>query len=290
MHLPKINLKAEEKKIVSFIADTFKKANKHSAIVAVSGGVDSATSLLLAVKALGPENVLALHMPSKSSDPKHARDIKSLLGAVKLPVENFITINIGSIIQKTWKIIKHYAGKEVRPLSEVGPLKTANKGTPDRTKINAEIARLNKLRLANMAARVRMVVLYDQAKLENALVVGTENYSEQMLGYFTRFGDEASDIEPIRHLYKTQVYELAKHLGVPKEIVVKEPSADLWRGQTDEGELGFSYAQADPILAMFAQGKSSEDMIKAGCDKKLVEAVLNQVRANNFKHKVPHKV
>jgi len=141
-----------------------------------------------------------------------------------------------------------------------------------------------------MAARVRMVVLYDQAKLENALVVGTENYSEQMLGYFTRFGDEASDIEPIRHLYKTQVYELAKHLGVPQEIVVKEPSADLWRGQTDEGELGFSYAQADPILAMFAQGKSSEDMIKAGCDKKLVEAVLNQVRANNFKHKVPHKV
>ena len=106
----------------------------------------------------------------------------------------------------------------------------------------------DQLRLGNIMARVRMICLYDLAKQLDALVCGTENKSEKYLGYFTRFGDEASDIEPIMHLYKTEVYELAKHLGIPGAIVAKPPSADLWSEQTDERELGFSYKEADQVL------------------------------------------
>jgi len=305
MKLTSIDQKSEEKKIAKFIGDTFNNASKNNAMVAVSGGVDSATTLLLTVKALGAKNVLALHLPSKTSDPVHTKDVIDLLTVAKIPEENRLTINIGSIVQKTWRIIKHYVQKqesgsmnhkEVRHLSrgdsddEVGPLKSVDKGIPDRKKINGEIAKLNKLRLANISARVRMMVLYDQAKLEDALVVGTENYSEHLLGYYTRFGDEASDLEPIKQLYKTQVFELAEHLGVPKDIISKEPSADLWSGQTDEGELGFGYADADPILFMIDQGKSLAEIIKSGFEKKLVENVMRQVKANDFKHQVPYSI
>ena len=125
------------------------------------------------------------------------------------------------------------------------------------------------------------------AKQLNCLVLGTENKTEYLLGYFTRFGDEASDIEPIQHLYKTQVYELAKYLKVPEEIIKATPSAGLWSGQTDEGEFGFSYQEADPVLYLYFEKKQTvEEIKKLGCKK--AQKIIDFALQNSFKHEVPY--
>ncbi|MBI3560071.1 NAD(+) synthase, partial [Candidatus Gottesmanbacteria bacterium] len=137
-------------------------------------------------------------------------------------------------------------------------------------------------------ARVRMILLFDQAKKRNALVVGTENKTEHLLGYFTRFGDEASDIEPLRNLYKSQVYELARQLNLPENIVSKAPTAGLWEGQTDEGEFGFTYKEADEILAIIVDEKKSiDEVVRKGYDQATVEKVVKRMKENNFKHHLP---
>jgi NAD+ synthase len=277
--LPRIDSKLETEKVTAFIKTVFKDAGKSKAVVAVSGGIDSATSLTLTSMALGPNNVIGLMLPSKTTNSINVEHGLMAMKAANLPNENVRVINIGSVIQKSWRIISRSTKSEVR-----------SPGKADRKKHNAKIARINRLRLANISARVRMIMVYDQAKLHDALVVGTENRSEHLLGYFTRFGDEASDLEPIKHLFKTQVIELAKHLQIPKEIIEKPPTADLWQGQTDEKELGFSYFEADPILSLYEQGKSKEQMIKEGFGKDLVEKVLSQVEKMNFKQEVPYKL
>jgi len=148
---------------------------------------------------------------------------------------------------------------------------------------------MDQLRKGNSIARTRMIYLFDQAKKRNALVVGTENKSEHILGYFTRFGDAASDIEPIAHLYKTEVYAVATALHIPEVIINKAPSAGLWPEQTDEKELGFSYTEADPILEkLIDEKKSMEEIIALGFEKTLVERISHQVEKNSFKHNVPY--
>ncbi len=150
------------------------------------------------------------------------------------------------------------------------------------------ISESDTLRRGNVMARVRMIILYDLAKKIDGLVCGTENRSESLLGYYTRFGDEASDFEPILHLYKTQVYQLAKHLNVPPSVISKPPSADLWEDQTDEGEFGFSYKEADPVLYLyFNEKKSLEEIEKLGFAnaKKIIEFAKN----NSYKHHTPYK-
>jgi NAD+ synthase len=135
---------------------------------------------------------------------------------------------------------------------------------------------------------MRMIYVFDQAKKRKALVVGTENKTEHYLGYFTRFGDEASDVEPLRELYKTQVYEVAENLQIPERLRVKAPTAGLWEGQTDEGEFGFTYADADKILSlMIDEKKSREEIIKSFRKENVVEAVLKRVKQNEFKHHLP---
>jgi NAD+ synthase len=132
-----------------------------------------------------------------------------------------------------------------------------------------------------------MIILYDIAKKENALVCGTENRSESLLGYCTRFGDEASDIEPIRHLYKTQVYELAKYLNIPQSVIQKMPSANLWEGQTDESQFDFTYVEADQVLSLYFDKKLSvEEIQKQGF--KNAGKIIEFTRKNFFKHKVPY--
>lgn len=143
------------------------------------------------------------------------------------------------------------------------------------------------LRLGNIMARVRMIFLHDLAKKHNALVCGTENRSEYHLGYFTRFGDEASDIEPLQHLYKTHVYQLASSLGVPKTVIKKKPTAGLWAGQTDEGEFGFSYKEADPVLYLYFDKKVSLEEIKKKGFKN-AEKIINFALKNQYKHHAPH--
>lgn len=143
------------------------------------------------------------------------------------------------------------------------------------------------IRLGNIMARVRMIFLYDLAKKHNALVCGTENRSEYHLGYFTRFGDEASDIEPIQHLYKTHVYQLATSLGVPKTVINKKPTAGLWTEQTDEGEFGFSYKEADPVLYLYFDKRISlEEIKKKGFSN--AEKIIKFSLKNQYKHHAPH--
>jgi NAD+ synthase len=147
----------------------------------------------------------------------------------------------------------------------------------------------DKIRLGNIMSRTRMIVLFDLAKKHNALVCGTENKSEHLLGYFTRFGDSASDIEPIRHLYKTQVYQLAEFLKVPKKIINQKPSANLWKNQTDEGQFGFTYQEADQVLYLYFDEKKSTDKIfKMGYPNAV--KIINYAKKNAFKQKTPYSL
>jgi NAD+ synthase len=134
---------------------------------------------------------------------------------------------------------------------------------------------------------MRMIVLFDLAKKYNALVVGTENKSENLLSYFTRYGDQASDIEPIEHLYKTQVYQLANHLGVQEILLNQTPTAGLWQGQTDEGQFGFSYQEADQVLFLHLEkGLDVETIEQQGFTN--ARAILSWREKNLFKHNVPY--
>ncbi len=145
----------------------------------------------------------------------------------------------------------------------------------------------NNIRLGNIMARIRMIILFDLAKKHNALVCGTENKSEHLLGYFTRFGDAASDIEPIAHLYKTQVYQLAEYLKVPQEIIDQTPTAELWSGQTDEKEFGFTYEEADQVLSLYFDKKmSTEKIVKMGYLN--AKKIIRFAKKNSFKLNTPY--
>lgn len=240
--------------LTAFIKDAFAKAGFARAVIGVSGGVDSATSLALAVRALGAENVAPVILPYGALGTQGVLDAMELVTKFGIPLTRIVKRDIKAAVEA---IIAGEPG-------------------------------MDDVRRGNIMARVRMSILFDVAKKQRGLVVGTENKSEHLLGYFTRFGDEASDIEPLRNIYKTGVYALAEHLGVTEAIRTKAPSADLWAGQTDEGEMGFSYADADRILAMlYDEGKSEADVVAAGVAGPLVSAVKRRVAANAFKHTLP---
>ena len=250
----KINPKEEAGKIASFISETLLKQKKDKVIIGVSGGIDSATSLYLLKDSIPLENIQVITLPYFDNQ---LGDISELMMSIYLPKENFQTISI-------------------KPMADliINTLK---------------IPELDLVRRGNVMARTRMIILFDLAKKMNALVCGTENKSESLLGYFTRFGDEASDIEPIRHLYKTQVYELAKHIGVPKKIIKKNPSANLWYDQTDEDEFGFSYEEADQVFYLYFDKKLSvEEIEKQGL--KNATRILEFAEKNSYKHHVPYFV
>ena len=144
-----------------------------------------------------------------------------------------------------------------------------------------------KIRRGNIAARVRMIMLFDYAKAKNALVCGTENKTENLLGYFTRFGDQASDVEPIEHLYKTYIYQLAKYLSVPEAIINQKPTAGLWEGQTDEGQFGFTYEDADNVLYLATEKNMDVDaIIQEGFAN--ASKILTWREQNLFKHQTPY--
>jgi len=247
-------LDSEVKKITDFIKSTFKDQGFKKGIVAVSGGIDSSLALSLSVKALGKDNIYTLQLPYKKHYSLSLSNL--IINKLEIPRSHRLVINIG------------------RPSDKLA------------TKLNAK---KHPLRFGNLLARVRMACLFDQAKRLNALVIGTENKSEHLLGYFTRFGDQGSDIEPIIHLYKTKVIKLAQSLSIPKPIIKAFPSANLWPNQTDEKELGFSYQSADPILELFCDKKlNNSQIVKKGFDTKLVKAVISRVKSNQFKHLTPY--
>lgn len=255
--------KAQE--IQDFIAKKVKEAGFDKVLVAVSGGVDSAVSLHLAVRALGADKVYAVLLPYGDLSKTSLEHGKLVVKSAGLADGHVYVRNIQSAVDVILSETKDIYSSQAQNDSS-----------------------LMDIRKGNVMARVRMIYLFDLAKQLGALVVGTENKSEHFLGYFTRFGDEASDIEPIRSLYKTQIWEMAKHLGVPKEIIEKAPSAGLWESQTDEKEFGFSYLDADKVLYHYFEEKLPRGgIIDLGLSEKLVDSVLGFVKKNDFKHHVP---
>ncbi len=237
--------------LTAFIANEVRKVGLERVVVGVSGGVDSALSCMLAVRALGPGNVLAIKMPYRTSSPESRRHADLLIeraGVESLEVE--ITPQIDAYFARF----------------------------PD----------ADRVRRGNKMARERMTILYDHSARWRALVLGTSNKTELLLGYGTLHGDMASAVNPLGDLYKTQVWALAEYVGVPEEIVRKEPTADLWAGQTDEAELGFSYREVDELLyCMVDLRYSRAELHAAGFSPAFVQRVSDMVRNSQFKRRLP---
>jgi NAD+ synthase len=246
-----INIELARQVLTGFIQSEISRAGFSHAVINLSGGLDSSLSCYLAAEALGAENVLALCLPYKSSTPdsaEHAKLVIDTLGVQSL------TIPITAMADG---LISLY---------------------PD----------MDRIRQGNIMARVRMIVLYDQSQAFHALPVGTGNKTEILLGYTTLYGDSACAINPLGDLYKTQARQLAKAIGVPQVILDKPPTADLWLGQTDEGELGFTYAEVDQLLYLLVdQRYRPEDCVEAGFSESFVRLVMEKVRRNQFKRLMP---
>jgi NAD+ synthase len=237
--------------LTGFIKSEITRVGFSRAVINLSGGLDSALSCALAVEALGAENVLALRLPYRTSSPDSLDDAQLMID--KFGVRS-ATIDITNMVDP---LIAH---------------------NPD----------MSNTRKGNIMARARMIVLYDQSEAFKGLPIGTSNKTEILLGYSTMWGDMASALNPIGDLYKTQVRQLSRALGIPAPIVEKPPSADLWVGQTDEGELGFTYEQVDKLLFLLVdQRYSAQDCIEEGFDEKFVSAVMTRVRRNQFKRMMP---
>jgi len=246
-----INTGLTSKILTGFLKSEISRMGFSRAVVGLSGGVDSALSCALAVEALGSQNVLAIRMPYRTSSPDslaHAQKVIEATGVQTMTV----------------------------PITEmVDPLFT-------------RFADMDAVRKGNVMARQRMIILYDQSVVFRGLVVGTGNKTEVLLGYTTLFGDSACALNPIGDLYKTQVRQLALALGVPEVIVNKPPTADLWAGQTDEGELGFTYAEVDKLLYLLVdQRYTPAECVEAGFAEAFVNTVVERVRKNQFKRMMP---
>lgn len=249
----KINPSETEKQIVSIIKETVDGAGFSRVVLGLSGGIDSAVSCVLAVKAIGAENVFPVMLPYEKMNNESIKDAYLIIESLRIISSNVMTVNVQKIVDQFMRL---------------------NFGTDN-------------LRKGNIIARVRMTCLFDLAKKHRALVLGTENKTENLLGYYTRFGDAASDIEPISHLYKTQVRQLAEFLKIPEKIIKKAPTAGLWERQTDEGDFGFSYEEADKVLLYVDGNKYKEAIVQLGVKEETVKAVLKRVEKNKFKKNLP---
>ncbi len=240
-----------EQLLVQFLREELASAGFSRAVLGISGGVDSALVAALCARALGPENVLGVMMPYRTSNPDsegHARLLASTLGIQTRKVE--ITAMADGYLA---------AGR-----------------VEDR------------MRRGNVMARCRMIVLYDLSVEFKGLVAGTSNKTEILLGYSTQWGDSASALNPIGDLYKHQIYQLSRHMAVPAPILDKAPSADLFEGQTDEGELGFSYAEADRLLHHMVDLRMSEaELVEAGFALDFVRRIAARIAATQFKRVMP---
>ncbi|MCY3916650.1 MAG: NAD+ synthase [Chloroflexi bacterium] len=248
----KINTQLATRVLTGFIRDSITKAGMTRAVIGLSGGIDSAVSAYLAAKALGAENVLALRMPYSRSSAESLSDAEAVIEDLSLP-------NLSL------------------PISEMAdPL---IERFPD----------MSRLRKGNIMARLRMITLYDQSVAWGGLVMGTSNKTEFLLGYSTIYGDSGVALHPIADLYKFQVRQMARHLGAPASIIDKAPSADLWVGQTDEDELGFTYDEADQVLFLLVDERYTVDeAADEGFDRDFVVQIWERVKANHYKRTMPN--
>lgn len=247
----KINAPFVEKILTKFIKEELAKFDFSRGLLGLSGGLDSTVCAFLASKALGPENVLALILPygdTFGGSTDDAEEVVRILG-------------IGSRVINIAPMVNVYF-----------------KDHPSD----------NKILIGNKMARERMSILYDYSARERALILGTSNKTELLLGYGTIHGDMACAINPLGDLYKTQIRELAKYLGVPEQIQKKAPTAGLWEGQTDEDELGLTYEKVDKLLyQMVDKRQTAEDAIALGFEKEMVERVISLIKKSEFKRKLP---
>ncbi|CAG0965724.1 NAD+ synthase [Anaerolineales bacterium] len=246
-----INTDLAREILTGFIKSEITRVGMSRAVIGLSGGIDSALSCVLAVEALGKGNVLAVRMPYKGSSKDSLDDAQLLIDQLGIPSK---TIEITDMVE---------------PLFKLDP-------------------QISKMRMGNIMARERMIVLYDQSEVFKGLVIGTSNKTEILLGYSTLYGDAACAINPIGDLYKTQVRQLSRAMNIPASIIDKAPSADLWAGQTDEDELGFTYEDVDKLLYLLVdQRYSPQEAIEDGFNEKFVNAVTTRIRRNQFKRMLP---
>lgn len=236
--------------LVDFLSKEIAKAGLNKAVLGLSGGLDSAVVCALCAQAIGTKNVYAICLPYKTSLPEseaHASLCAKTFGV------NYQVINITKQIDAYFDNIDPAAS----------PLRRGNK-----------------------ISRERMSILYDHSAKLGGLVIGTSNKTELLLGYGTLYGDMASAINPIGDIYKTKIFELARHLNVPEIILEKTPSADLWPGQSDEADLGYTYAQIDELLAFIDKGEP-KDSLQKRFDKDFVEKILSMIEKSQFKRRMP---
>ena len=246
-----LNLKEVHNELVEFLRENFKKAGFSKAVLGLSGGIDSALVAYLLRDALGKENVLAIMMPYKSSNPDS-------LNHAKLVVED---LGINSKTIEITEMIDAYFKNEKEATS---------------------------LRMGNKMARERMSILFDYSSKENALVVGTSNKTEIYLGYSTQFGDSACALNPVGDLYKTNIWDLSRYLKIPNELIEKKPSADLWEGQTDEQEMGLTYKEADQVMyRLLEENKTVEEVLAEGFNKDLVDNIVRRMNRSEYKRRMP---
>ncbi len=233
-----------------FLSDEVRKTGIQNVVLGLSGGIDSAVVAVLAQRVF-KDNLLCVKMPSHYSSQSSLDDADELCRDFNI---NSITISIEPIL---------------RAYEELNP-------------------DMDNLRRGNFSARLRMSTIFDISAKQRALVLGTSNKSELMLGYGTLFGDLSSALNPIGDLYKSEVYELAEYLGVSKSIIKKAPSADLWSGQSDEADLGYTYAQLDKALKLYVEDRlTKEEIVEAGCDKEMLDMIIERIFRNQFKRKMP---
>jgi NAD+ synthase len=246
-----VNTRLLRKILVQFISEEIRKTGLHKGILGLSGGIDSALVAFLAAEALGRENVHAICMPYKSSNPEseaHARLVAESCGI------NFSVIPITPMIDAYFD----------------------------------SFADADNMRRGNKMARERMTILFDHSALHRALVLGTSNKTELLLGYGTLYGDMASALNPIGDLYKSQIWQLSEDVGVPRAVIDKKPSADLWAGQTDEQELGFSYRDVDELLYRLVDLRMTrEELLAEGFTAEFIGDVRERIKNSHFKRRLP---
>lgn len=237
--------------LIKFLRAEAGKFGFSRAVLGLSGGVDSAVSAALAARAFGPGNVLGAILPYRTSSPESETDARAVAEQLGIPTRR---VEITAMVEG-------YA---------------SGNGAGDR------------IRRGNVMARCRMIVLYDLSVEWKGLVIGTSNKTEILLGYSTQFGDSASALNPIGDLYKHQVWQLARHLGLPRSVIEKAPSADLFAGQTDEAELGFTYAEVDRLLERMVDRRySREELLREGFDPAFVDKVARRIAQNQYKRLPP---